>query len=36
MSDHETLVRSLGYLLDWLFLITPAAVLAALVWRIAR
>lgn len=34
--DHETLVRALGYWLEWMFLITPPAALAALAWRIAR
>ena len=36
MTDHELLVRSLGWFIDWVFLITPPAALAALAWRIAR
>lgn len=36
IPDHDTLVRSLGFLIDWLFLITPPVALAALAWRIAR
>jgi hypothetical protein len=34
--DHELLVRALGWFIDWMFLITPPAALAALAWRIAR
>lgn len=36
IPDHDTLVRSLGYLLEWMFLMAPPAALAALAWRIAR
>jgi hypothetical protein len=34
--DHETLIRSLGYLIEYIRIITPPAILAGIAWRIAR
>lgn len=36
VMDHETMLRGIGYFLDFLFHMAPAAALAALTWRIAR
>jgi hypothetical protein len=34
--DHETIVRGIGYFIDFLFFMAPALALAGLTWRIAR
>ena len=36
IPDHDTLVRALGYWVEWMFLMLPPTALAALAWRIAR
>jgi hypothetical protein len=34
--DHETLIRLLGYGIDFLQVITLPLILAAITWRLAR
>lgn len=34
--DHETLIRSLGYFIEYIRIITLPAALVVLAWRIAR
>jgi hypothetical protein len=34
--DHENLIRSIGYFIEYIRIITPPAVLAGIAWRIAR
>jgi hypothetical protein len=34
--DHETIIRLLGYAIDFLQVITLPLILAAITWRLAR
>jgi|GEM_PF-4867497 hypothetical protein len=34
--DHETLIRSIGYFIEYIRIITPPAVLVGIAWKIAR
>ncbi len=36
ITDHELLLRSLGWFIDWMFLMAPPTALALLAWRLAR
>lgn len=34
--DHETIIRCIGYSIDFLQVITMPLILAAITWRLAR
>jgi len=34
--DHETIIRCIGYAIDFLQVITLPLILAAITWRLAR